>query len=58
MLKRLTTQQLQTESFLNVQTIVNSLNCEFRKNDPDNAGLDGEIELVKQGMFQGKIIKF
>lgn len=58
MLKRPTTQQLQTESFITVQSIVNSLNCEFRKTDPDNAGLDGEIELVKQGMFQGKIIKF
>ena len=58
MLKRPATQQLQTERFINVQSIVNSLNCEFRKTDPDNAGLDGEIELVKQGTFQGKIIKF
>ncbi len=57
MLKRPATQQLETESFIAIQSIVNSLNCEFRKNDPDNAGLDGEIELVKQGQFQGKIIK-
>jgi|GEM_PF-3571582 len=58
MLKRPVTQQLQTESFVAVQSIVNNLNCELRKTDPDNAGLDGEIDLVKQGVFQGKIIKF
>src|SRR3989304_2718701 len=58
MLKRPVTQQLQTESFVAVQSIVNNLNCEFRKTDPDNAGLDGEIDLVKQGVFQGKIIKY
>ncbi len=57
-IKRPATQQLQVESFTAVQSIVNSMNCEFRHHDPDNAGLDGEIDLVKSGHFEGKILKF
>jgi hypothetical protein len=47
-----------TKKIKDNQSIVNNLNCEFRKTDPDNAGLDGEIDLVKQGVFQGEIIKY
>jgi len=56
-LKRPRTQQLQKESVLAVETIVNEMNCEFRTHTPDNAGIDGEIDLVKGLEFQGKIIK-
>ena len=33
------------------------MNCEFRRHEPDNAGLDGEIDLVKALAFEGKILK-
>lgn len=57
-LKRLPTQQLQEESFIAVRTIVNQMNCEFRRIEPDNAGIDGEIGLVKNYVFTGKSPKF
>lgn len=40
-----------------VTTIVNEMNCEYRRLDPDNAGIDGEIDLVKDGNFEGKPLK-
>src|SRR5690349_18224599 len=33
------------------------MNCEFRRLEPDNAGIDGEIDLVKDQAFQGKSLK-
>ncbi len=40
-----------------ITAIVNEMNCEFRRLEPDNAGIDGEIDLVKDGVFQGKSLK-
>ena len=56
-LKRPPTQQLQKESFIAVETIVNQMNCELRRHEPDNAGIDGEIDLVKALKFEGKLLK-
>ena len=56
-LKRLETQKLQKESILAVDGIVNAMNCEFRTHFPDNAGIDGEIDLVMALAFQGKILR-
>lgn len=56
-LKRPPTQQLQKESLLAVETVVNRMNCEFRRHEPDNAGIDGEIDLVKALKFEGKLLK-
>ena len=56
-LKRPKTQKLQKESILAVDGIVNEMNCEFRTHSPDNAGIDGEIDLVKALAFQGKILR-
>lgn len=56
-LKRPHTQQLQERSFIAIRTIVNQMNCEFRRHEPDNAGIDGEIDLVKNHKFLGKILK-
>ena len=56
-LKRPATQKLQVESILAIKTIVNEMNCEYRTFDPDNAGIDGEIDLVKDGNFEGKTLK-
>jgi hypothetical protein len=33
------------------------MNCEFRRLEPDNAGIDGEIDLVKASAFEGKTLK-
>ena len=57
MLKRPLTQKLQKESFLAVECIVNKMNCEFRRLEPDNAGIDGEIELVRGLLFSGRFLK-
>lgn len=56
-LRRPRTQQLQVESFLAVQTVVNNMNCEFKRIEPDNSGIDAEIELVRNLIFQGQIVK-
>lgn len=56
-LRRPRTQQLQVESFLAVQTVVNSMNCEFKRIEPDNSGIDAEIELVRNLIFEGQILK-
>lgn len=56
-LKRPKTQKLQKESIIAVDSIVNEMNCEFRVHNPDNAGIDGEIDLVNALSFQGKILK-
>jgi len=48
---------LQVESILAIKTIVNEMNCEYRTLDPDNAGIDGEIDLVEGGNFEGKTLK-
>jgi hypothetical protein len=56
-LRRPPTQKLQVDSFIAVQNIVNEMNCEFRKFDPDNAGIDAEIDLVKDSSFEGKSLK-
>ncbi len=56
-LKRPDTQKLQTESFIAIRDVINQMNCEFRETVPDNAGLDGEIDLVKNQFFKGKLIK-
>ncbi len=53
-LKRPRTQQLQKESVLAVEGIINEMNCEFRIHIPDNAGIDGEIDLVKALHFRVK----
>lgn len=56
-LKRHPTQKLQVESILAITAIFNEMNCEFRTHTPDNAGIDGEIDLVKGGDFEGKLLK-
>jgi hypothetical protein len=56
-LKRPPSQKLQVESILAIKTIVNEMNCEYRTFDPDNAGIDGEIDLVKGGNFEGRPLK-
>lgn len=56
-LKRPQTQKLQIESIVAITAIVNEMNCEFRRLEPDNAGIDGEIDLVKDGVFEGKSLK-
>src|SRR5437016_2154766 len=56
-LKRPQAQQLQKESILAVETVVNEMNCEFRRHESDNAGIDGEIDLVKALAFEGKLLK-
>lgn len=50
-------QELQTKSFLAINKIVNSCNCEFRRTEPDNAGIDAEIELTYNRTYIGKILK-
>jgi hypothetical protein len=55
--KRPPTQQLQKESFIAVDSVCNQMNCEFRRHEPDNAGIDGEIDLVKATAFEGKLVK-
>jgi hypothetical protein len=47
-LKRPPTQKLQQDSLLAVATVVNEMNCEFRRLEPDNAGIDGEIDLSRK----------
>jgi hypothetical protein len=56
-LKRHPTQKLQKDSILAIEFISNEMNCEFRTHTPDNAGIDGEIDLVKGGNFEGKLLK-
>jgi hypothetical protein len=56
-LKRHPTQKLQKDSTLAIEFILNEMNCEFRTHTPDNAGIDGEIDLVKGGNFEGKLLK-
>lgn len=56
-LRRPQTQQLQKESIIAVETVVNEMNCEFRRLEPDNAGIDGEIDLVRDSAFEGKVLK-
>lgn len=56
-LRRPPTQKLQIESIIAVQSVVNDMNCEFRQLTPDNAGIDGEIDLVKDSTFEGKALK-
>jgi len=56
-LKRPRTQKLQKESILAVDGIVNEMNCEFRMHNSDNAGIDGEIDIVRALAFQGKILR-
>lgn len=51
-------QKLQEESFIAARTIVNEMNCEFIRQEPDNAGIDGEIKLVQDYKFTGKLLKF
>jgi hypothetical protein len=56
-LRRPPTQKLQIESIIAVQSVVNEMNCEFRQLTPDNAGIDGEIDLVRDSTFEGKALK-
>lgn len=57
MLKRPVTTQLEEEGRLAVNEIVNRMNCQYRRHEPDNAGIDGEIELVENGVLTGKFLK-
>jgi hypothetical protein len=56
-IKRPLNQQLQEQSFVALQSVINKMNCQFRRHEPDNAGIDGEIDLVTDGEFLGKLLK-
>ncbi|MFQ5574816.1 MAG: DUF4365 domain-containing protein [Terriglobia bacterium] len=56
-LRRPPTAQLEEESRLAVEAIVNEMNCQFRRLTPDNSGIDGEIELSQGQLLTGKSLK-
>lgn len=51
------TVKVEEEGVLAIKGLVNQMNCQYRDLQPDNAGIDGEIEIVENNRFTGKIIK-